>query len=195
VKKFGVTFPVAVDSADVFGSAFGLKAIPVSFLIDEVGIVRLRGGGPEKGFLDQIASILKEPLSEVRGRAPELPAARSTEQLEQAVAESGGAWKSRLALAERYAESGRGRQAIALFEEVARVRPDDSRLLFTWGLVLLRAGEKEAALVKLKAARDRDPENWRIRKQIWAIENPDKFYGSDSPDYGWQREELKREGR
>ena len=28
------------DTADVFGAAFGLKAIPVSFLVDEVGIIR-----------------------------------------------------------------------------------------------------------------------------------------------------------
>ncbi len=41
VKKYGVTFPMAVDTADVFGAAFGLKAIPVSFLVDEVGIIRL----------------------------------------------------------------------------------------------------------------------------------------------------------
>ena len=34
VKKYGVTFPVAVDTADVFGAAFGLKAIPVSFLVE-----------------------------------------------------------------------------------------------------------------------------------------------------------------
>ncbi len=46
---------------------------------------------------------------------------------------------------------------------------------------------------KLKQARDLDPENWRIHKQIWAIEHPDKFYSDKSPDFGWQREELARE--
>lgn len=30
---------------DLFGQAFRLNAIPVSFLVDEVGIIRLRGGG------------------------------------------------------------------------------------------------------------------------------------------------------
>ncbi|MCI0540680.1 MAG: hypothetical protein L0Z50_36230, partial [Verrucomicrobiales bacterium] len=46
------------------------------------------------------------------------------------------------------------------------------------------------ALVKLKKARDLDPDNWRIRKQIWTIEHPEKFYTQDSPDFGWQKEEL-----
>jgi len=45
VEQFGVTFLVAVDRMDLFGQAFRLNAIPVSFLVDEVGIIRLRGGG------------------------------------------------------------------------------------------------------------------------------------------------------
>ena len=66
-QKFGVTFPVAVDTADVFGQAFGLKAIPVTFLVDEVGIIRLRGGGPNAALLQQIEAVLREPLSKMRG--------------------------------------------------------------------------------------------------------------------------------
>jgi len=62
-----------------------------------------------------------------------------------------------------------------------------------WALVLLHQGEKNAALAKLKQARDLDPDNWRIRKQIWAIEHPEKFYTGDSPDYDWQNEQLNRE--
>jgi len=48
-------------------------------------------------------------------------------------------------------------------------------------------------LSKLKQARDLDPDNWRIRKQIWAIEHPDKFYTGKSPDFNWQSEQLKKE--
>jgi len=58
---------VAVDTADVVGAAFGLKAIPVSFLVDEVGIVRLQGGGPSKEFRAQVEEVLREPVSAVRG--------------------------------------------------------------------------------------------------------------------------------
>ena len=75
VEKFGVTYPVAVDASDIFGQAFGLKAIPVTFLVDEVGIVRLRGEGPSRALLAQIEAILKEPQLSVRGKSPQLSAA------------------------------------------------------------------------------------------------------------------------
>ena len=69
VKRYGVTFPVAVYRADVVGTAFGLKAIPVSFLVDEVGIVRLRGGGPSKEFLAQVEEILRQGAQRARVEA------------------------------------------------------------------------------------------------------------------------------
>ena len=33
------------------------------------------------------------------------------------------------------------------------------------------------------------PDNYVIRKQIWAVENPDRFY-QGSVDYAWQKEQL-----
>ena len=43
-----------------------------------------------------------------------------------------------------------------------------------------------------RRGRDLDPGNYLIRKQIWAVENPDKFYNGDV-DYDWQREQTARE--
>ena len=78
-------------------------------------------------------------------------------------------------------------------EMAAKIQPLDASVPFVWGLVLLHQNQKAAALAKFKQARDLDSTNWRIRKQTWAIEHPDKFYTADSPDYGWQKEELARE--
>src|SRR5436309_12059039 len=86
VKKYGVTFPVAVDTADVFGEAFGLKAIPVSFLVDEAGIVRLQGSGPSKEFRAQMEEILREPVSAVRGHTRESATALTLDELRAQVA-------------------------------------------------------------------------------------------------------------
>ena len=33
------------------------------------------------------------------------------------------------------------------------------------------------------------PDNYIIRKQIWAVENPDRFY-QGQVDYAWQKEQL-----
>ena len=73
------------------------------------------------------------------------------------------------------------------------MRPGDATIPFTHGLVLLRLGKKSEALVKLTQARSLDPDNWRIRKQIWALENPEKFYGTNGIDWGWQKEQIARE--
>ena len=193
VEKAGVTFPVAVDTADVLGRAFGLKAIPVSIFVDEVGIVRLQGDGPSKELLAQIEELLRERVTNLRGTAPQLAPAVSTEELESEVVASADDWKLRLALARAYADAGRSDDGIAHLEAAAKLQPGESSVCFVWGLVLLQQGRKDAALNKFKQARDLDPDNWRIRKQIWAIENPDKFYSGKSPDYGWQSEQLKKE--
>jgi thioredoxin-like negative regulator of GroEL len=191
--KAEVTFPVAVDTADIFGQAFGLKAIPVSFLVDEVGIVRLQGGGPSTNLLDQIERVLKEPLAAVRGRGQALPAGRSKSELQQRVATTPDDWQARLALAQHLDAEGRSAEALAQCEAAAQTRPREAAVFFSWGLLLLNQNQKEAALSKLKQARDLEPDNWRIRKQIWALEHPDKFYTGHSPDFGWQKEELSRE--
>ena len=73
------------------------------------------------------------------------------------------------------------------------MRPSDATIPFTHGLVLLRQGKTNEALVKLTQARDLDAGNWRIRKQIWALEHPDKFYGTNGIDWGWQKEQIARE--
>ncbi len=124
-----------------------------------------------------------------------MPLAAATAELAQKVTASAGDWQSRLALARAFADAGRHADAIAQLEAATKLKPGESSVPFTWGLVLLEEGKKPAALEKLRHARDLDPDNWRIRKQIWAIENPDKFYTGESPDFGWQNEQLKKEKR
>jgi tetratricopeptide (TPR) repeat protein len=193
VEKAEVTFPVLVDTADVFGRAFALKAIPVSFLVDETGIIRLRGGGPTPELLKQIEAVLTEPLTNVRGRASPLPGARSKSELEKLIAKNPDDWQARLALAQQLQSESQFSEAVAQCEIAAALRPDESAVYFTWGLILLNQKQQPPALKKLKQARDLAPDNWRIRKQIWAIEHPDRFYNGRSPDFGWQKEQLARE--
>ena len=60
-------------------------------------------------------------------------------------------------------------------------------------VVLLDRGRDGEALAELKQAARLDPENWFIRKQMWALETPDAFYAGDV-DYDWQKEQMAREG-
>jgi hypothetical protein len=192
-RQFGVTFPVAVDSADVFGRAYGLKAVPVTFLVDENGIVRLRGTGPTRGLLKEVEAALATRIEIDRKASAKRTSQQSKAELERAVELTPEDWRARIALAESYEAEGQIDKATAQCEAAAKAHPYAAGAYFAWGKILLHHGNNEAGLEKLKRARDLDPDNWRIRKQIWAIENPDKFYSDKSPDFAWQKEELKRE--
>jgi tetratricopeptide (TPR) repeat protein len=74
---------------------------------------------------------------------------------------------------------------------------DDPKVLeaearFQLGIVLLEIGKKEEAMTEWRKALELDPNNWIIHKQLWAVENPDKFY-SGNVDYGWQKQQLEAE--
>lgn len=193
VEKAGATFAVGVDRSDVLGSAFGLKAIPVSFLVDEVGIIRLRGGGPSAEFLAEIEGILKEPVSGVRSQPPRLADASPIEELRGRVVVEPDRGGHRLALAQALERAGWLEEAEAEATEAVRRMPNDAQAWFTRGLVRLRREQRDTALRDFREAQRRDPGNWRIRKQIWALENPERFYGPEGIDWAWQREEVERE--
>lgn len=59
------------------------------------------------------------------------------------------------------------------------------------GSELLARGESEGGLAEWQKALEMDPENFVIRKQIWAVRYPDKFY--PVIDFDWQGEQLRRE--
>ena len=62
---------------------------------------------------------------------------------------------------------------------------------FQRGLDHYRRGNLEEALAEWKRGRDLEPDNWVIRKQIWAVEHPEKFYDGDV-DSAWQREQIQQ---
>ena len=57
--------------------------------------------------------------------------------------------------------------------------------LFREGLSLIQEGNFEEALKKWREGSKLDSGNQIIKKQIWAVENPSKFY-SGAVDYDWQ---------
>ncbi len=193
IRKYGVTFPVAVDAADVLGTAFDLKAIPVSFLVDETGIIRLQGGGPSKEFRAQVEEILREPVSAVRGQTRESAAALPLDELRARLARRPEDTAARLALAQALERAGDYAAASAECAAAARLQPKDATIPFTHGLVLLHQGRTRDALEQFARARDLDAGNWRIRKQIWALEHPDRFYGEQGIDWDWQKDQIARE--
>ena len=60
---------------------------------------------------------------------------------------------------------------------------------FRSGLDLYQAGNSEMALSEWRKGVALDPDNYIIRKQIWAVESPEKFY-SGCVDFDWQKEQF-----
>ena len=63
---------------------------------------------------------------------------------------------------------------------------------FQLSRILLESGKRRAAVDELKRAFNLDRENWIIRKQLWALENPEVFYDG-KVDYVWQKAQIARE--
>lgn len=67
---------------------------------------------------------------------------------------------------------------------------EEARELFLAGGAAIRRGEREEAIRLLKLAFPLERDNLIIRKQLWAIEHPERFYSGDI-DTDWQREQLE----
>ena len=63
---------------------------------------------------------------------------------------------------------------------------------FQLAILLLERGKREDAIAEMKRAFRLDPQNWLIRKQLWAVEHPESFYDG-KVDYQWQKEQMARE--
>ena len=63
--------------------------------------------------------------------------------------------------------------------------------LFQQGLTLYRQGDTKEATSLWRRAVALDPDNYVIRKQLWAMENPDRFY-SGEVDFAWQKDRRER---
>lgn len=65
----------------------------------------------------------------------------------------------------------------------------EARDLFLAAGAAIRRGERGEAIRLLKLAFPLEPDNLIIRKQLWAIEHPERFYSGDI-DRDWQRDQL-----
>jgi len=64
--------------------------------------------------------------------------------------------------------------------------------LFAVGATAYAGGRVRDAVAVWRRALERDPENFLIRSQIWAVEHPDRFY--PAVDRDWQERQLLEEG-
>ena len=62
---------------------------------------------------------------------------------------------------------------------------------FAGGVSAYAEGEMQTAIHRWREALAEDPANYLIRKQIWAVQHPERFY--PKIDWDWQMEVLAQE--
>ncbi len=192
-------FPSAVDSAQVLWELYGFKVIPNGFFVDEQGILRYMkiGGFDVRNPEDKqaIEKLLAEPTGGEAIAAARAPKVRSVaaglREAEEGLKRDPNNVEKLLILAERRFEAKQYAQALTDLEAYWDGNPDSTRALMAIAAIHLAQGRKEKALEALKRARAVEPDNWIIRKQIWAIEHPEQFYPAINTD--WQKEQIKKE--
>ena len=62
---------------------------------------------------------------------------------------------------------------------------------FRKGLEMHRQGNVKEAVAQWRKGVELEPDNYVIRKQIWAVEHPERFYNG-KVDFDWQKEQLEQ---
>ena len=69
---------------------------------------------------------------------------------------------------------------------------DRVHALFLRGQELYRQGSVAEAMEQWREAAALEPSNWIVRKQLWAVEHPERFYDG-AVDFDWQKQQIARE--
>jgi len=191
-----VTFPALVDSANALGRALGYTAVPNMFYVDETGL--FHGNITPAKLIEELKKPMADVPPDLRRRIhAAIQAATPADvvaRLRRAADASPNDLEAQLAAGRSLLNAGGAQDAVAYLVRATEIDDRSTDAWMTLAAARLARADKPAALVAMKRARKLDPENWLIRKQIWALEHPEKFY--DGPvDFKWQRKQLALEAQ
>jgi len=188
VKKAGVKYTALVDENNVLGKLFGVNYVPLHYIIDEFGIYRMKERDPKK-----IADFLNQEKVDMSlvVKASDAPGMYDVKRLKEIVEWEPDNAKAHLMLGDALIQQGKYEEGISEYRKAVDLSPESPEGPFRIGRAMLRQGKEKQALVELKKARELDKGNWIIRKQIWAIEHPEKFYDG-KVDYDWQKVQIEQ---
>jgi tetratricopeptide (TPR) repeat protein len=194
-EKAGATYVALVDAQNAMSEAFGFNVIPNGFLIDEAGVLRYKRVG---GF-EVKSPATQKAIEDFLALPPAKPGEKVGVFDEEAVevllrlhlAESPEDAGINLELGRLLLQRSDPQAALPYLNKAAALAPKSSGAHFNLGSAQLALGKKDAALASLRLALRFDRANFVVRKQIWMIEHPDKFF--PEIDWAWQREQLAKE--
>lgn len=194
-EEANATYFTLVDSQNALADALGFKVIPNGFFLDEAGrLVRSIVGGFEvrnPRTIEAVEAFLAQPkVSPDAAAKPIRDEDRLAELLAKVEADPKNA-EARLEAGKTLMRLGKPTEALEHLKIAAEALPKSASAQFALGSCMLALDRKTEALAQLRKALALDRENYVIRKQIWMIEHPEKFF--PEIDWAWQREQLAKE--
>ena len=188
VEEARVTYTALVDENNILGELFGVNYVPLHYVIDEFGIYRMKERDPDK-----IANFLKsekvdKDLVEKAAPAPSMYDVNRLEAISEMHPDNANV---HLMLGDVLVQQGKYEEGLEEYRKAIELNPRSPEGPFRIGRAMLRQGKRDEALLELNKALELDQDNWIIRKQIWALEHPEKFY-EGKVDYEWQKIQIKQ---
>ncbi len=195
-RESGCTFPMALDSRNVLNRILGVRTVTNAFLLDEEGRLRwqhlhgFRIARPEMRAMAErvVAGDLEEIFVDPDVQQESL----DVEVLRAELAGEPDNPEYLFMLAEALVQEGETEEAKALYARAMELDPTHSASAYALGSLHASEGDEEEAVRVMRAALEQDPMNFTIRKQIWRIEYPERFY--PTIDMSFQVEQIRKEG-
>lgn len=194
--RSGCTFPMALDSRNLLNAILGVKTVTNAFLLDEEGRLRwqhlhgFRVQRPE--MLAMAERVVEGDLEEFVSNPGVVQESLAVEALRAELADRPDDTGFLLMLAEALSQEGRDEEALATYERVLELEPRNSTAHYARGSILLALDRRDEAVEAWRAGLEVDPMNFTLRKQIWMVQYPERFY--PEIDMRFQVEQIKREG-
>ncbi len=182
---------VALDYEGVVLQGLGVATVGRWILIDELGIHRASGELNDPGDWLWIDEHLAEPLAPAPPAYKDPMAGVGIDALREIVRRSPKDFGTKLALVKALGAEHRAEAAKLLRELIAR-QPRNMSLILRLAKLSMDASDRGEAVRILDAARRLNPARMPLRRQYWALEYPDRFYGGEI-DQAWQKKQKKME--
>jgi tetratricopeptide (TPR) repeat protein len=195
-EKAGCTFPMALDSRNLLNTILGVKTVTNALLLDEDGVLRwqhlhgFRVARPEMLAMAErvVDGDLEEFVSDPGVRQESL----EIESIRAELADRPDDPDYLVLLAEALSQEGRTDEAMDAYRRATAADPGNTAAHYALGSLLVAEDRKEEGIAAWRAALEVDPMNFTLRKQIWMLQFPEKFY--PEIDMAFQVEQIRKEG-
>lgn len=194
-REAGCTFPMALDSRNLLNAVLGVKTVTNAFLLNEEGRLcwqHLHGFRVQRPEMRAMAErVVEGDLEDFVANPGVAQESLEVEAIRAGLVDCPDDPSFLVMLADALGREGRYNDALTTYERVLELEPRNSTAHYARGSLLLAASRKDEAIAAWRRGLEADPMNFTLRKQIWMVQFPERFY--PTIDMRFQVEQIKRE--